>query len=69
MPSPGGADSKEARVPAELLVPEDGAFVRRDRATGEVLGRSGADVPAGGSAARVGPVVVLRLPDRVLAYR
>jgi outer membrane protein assembly factor BamB len=66
-PSTAGKDSRE---PAALLVPEDGAFVRRDPATGAELGRSAVtDAPDGGVAAQVGPVVVLRLPDRVLGYR
>ena len=56
-----------ARDPQSVLVPEDGAFVRRDAATGAELGRSHAPaVTPGGTATQVGPVVVLRLPDRVL---
>jgi outer membrane protein assembly factor BamB len=59
-----------ARGPQPLVVPEDGAFVRRDAATGAELGRSAAQAgTAGGTATEVGPVVVVRLPDRVLAYR
>jgi outer membrane protein assembly factor BamB len=54
---------------AALLVPEDGGFVRRDPATGAELGRSTADVPPGGVPEAVGPVIVYRLDDRVLAYR
>jgi outer membrane protein assembly factor BamB len=66
--APGVA--KDARGTPPLLVPEDGAFVRRDPATGAELGRSSAgDPPEGGLAAGIGPVVVYRLPDRVLAYR
>ena len=79
-PLPGRSPHSACRVrrpsrrtpaaPPALLVPEDGAFVRRDPATGGELGRSAAeDLPAGGLATTVGPVVVLRLPDRVLAYR
>lgn len=69
LPGPAAA-GKDARGPAALLVPEDGAFVRRDPLTGAELGRSAvADVPGGGVAAQAGPVVVLRLPDRVLGYR
>jgi outer membrane protein assembly factor BamB len=53
-----------------LLVPEGDAFVRRDPATGTALGRSTAPgVADGGTASQLGAVVVLRLPDRVLAYR
>jgi hypothetical protein len=52
------------------VVPEDGAFVERDPATGAELGRSTAPSLAEGSTATlVGPVVVVRLPDRVLGYR
>ena len=62
----GGA----ARGPEPLLVPDDGAFVRHDPATGAAVGRSEArGLPDGGTATDVGPVVVLRLPDRVVAYR
>ena len=70
LPASPGGDGKDARSPTGLLVPEDGALVQRDPATGAELGRSGvADLPDGGVAARIGPVVVLRLPDRVLGYR
>jgi outer membrane protein assembly factor BamB len=56
--------------PAPLLVPEDDGFVQRDPLTGTRLGISTAsEVPDGGTASRVGPVVVYQLPDRVLAYR
>ena len=66
--APGVA--KDARGTPPLLVPEDGAFVRRDPATGTELGRSAVDdLSDGGLAVGVGPVVVYRLPDRVLAYR
>jgi hypothetical protein len=52
------------------VVPEDGAFVRRDAGTGAELGRSAAPAgTAGGTATEVGLVVVVRLPDRVLGYR
>jgi outer membrane protein assembly factor BamB len=53
-----------------LLVPDEDGFSRRDPASGDELGHSAAaDVPPGGTATGVGPVVVYRLPDRVLAYR
>jgi outer membrane protein assembly factor BamB len=53
-----------------LLVPDAGAFVRRDPGTGAEVGRSEApNTGAGGIATQVGPIVVLRLPDRVLGYR
>jgi hypothetical protein len=52
-----------------LVVPEDGAFVRRNAATGAELGRSATPAgTAGGTATGIGPVVVVRLPDRVLAF-
>jgi outer membrane protein assembly factor BamB len=61
---------KDAQRPTTLLVPEDGAFVFRDAATGAELGRSAVtDLPDGGVAAHVGPGIVLRLPDRVLGFR
>lgn len=70
LPAPPVPDGKDTRSPTALLVPEDGGFVRRDPATGAELGRSEvADLPVGGLAEAVGPVVVLRLPDRVLGYR
>jgi hypothetical protein len=70
LPTSGGS-GKDAREATELLVPEDGAFVRRDTVTGVELGRSAIDddVPDRGIATTVGPVVVLRLPDRILTYR
>ena len=69
LPTSGGS-GKDAREATELLVPEDGAFVRRDTVTGVELGRSVVDaVPDHGIATTVGPVVVLRLPDRILTYR
>lgn len=53
-----------------VLVPEDGAFVQRDPRTGQEAGRSTApEVPAGGTASVVGPVVVYRAGDRVTGYR
>ena len=69
LPTPPPA-AKDDRTPAALLVPEDGAFVQRDPTTGAELGRStAADLPDGGTATQVGPVVVLRLPERMLGYR
>jgi hypothetical protein len=53
-----------------LLVPDEDGFSHRDPRSGEEVGRSSADdVPAGGTASGVGPVIVHRLPDRVLVYR
>jgi outer membrane protein assembly factor BamB len=55
---------------ASVFVPDDAGFTRRELATGAELGRSAvAGVPAGGVADSVGPTIVYRLPDRVLAYR
>jgi hypothetical protein len=69
LPAAPIAAGKDARSPAVLLVPHDGGFAHRDPDTGAELARSDvADVPAGGLATAIGPVVVLRLPDRVLAY-
>jgi outer membrane protein assembly factor BamB len=58
-------------VDPPVLVPEEGAVVARDVRTGAELRRMtvDAEIPAGGRAATVGPVVVYRLADRVLAYR
>ncbi len=52
-----------------VLVPEEGGFVSRVARTGVETGRStvDGDLPAGGRAATIGPVVVYRLADRVLA--
>jgi outer membrane protein assembly factor BamB len=64
------AAAKSIGATQPVVVPEDGAFVRRDAATGAELGRSTAPAgTAGGTATGVGPVVVVRLTDRVLAYR
>ena len=58
-----------ATGPGLLLVPDDEGFTHRDPRSGAEVGRSSAaDVPAGGTASAVGPVIVYRLPDRVLAY-
>jgi outer membrane protein assembly factor BamB len=69
LPSSVGAP-KAARAAEPLLVPDADAVVRRDPATGVELGRSVApDLPQGGTATGIGPVVVLQLPDRVRTYR
>jgi outer membrane protein assembly factor BamB len=61
---------KDDATPDVLLVPDEDGFAHRDPATGAELARSAAgDLPAGGVATGVGPVVVYRLPDRVLGYR
>lgn len=56
---------------AELLIPDEDGFVRRDLATGEETSRTPVDggFEVGGRVTVVGPVVVYGLPDRVLAYR
>jgi len=60
---------KDARTPVALLVPDADGFSSRDPGTGAELGRSDADdVPEGGVASAIGPVVVYRLDDEVLAY-
>lgn len=61
---------KKAGERVTVLVPGAGGFVRRNPATGAEVGRSVvAGVPPGGVASSLGPVVVYRLDDRVLAYR
>ncbi len=56
---------------ASVLVPEEDGFVRRDLATGDEVGRLPVDggLQAPGRTSVVGPVVVYRLPDRVVGYR
>lgn len=52
-----------------VLVPDADGFAHRDVATGAVTGRSSVPgLPDDGATATVGPVVVYRLTDRVLAY-
>jgi outer membrane protein assembly factor BamB len=65
----GGAD-KTAPGATAAWVPEADGFVRRDLGTGAETGRAAVDggPPAGGLTTAVGPVLVHRLPDRVLAY-
>ncbi|MGR7023734.1 outer membrane protein assembly factor BamB family protein [Geodermatophilus sp. URMC 62] len=55
---------------ARVWVPEEGGFVVRDVATGAELGRSAVDggLTPGGRTSVVGPVLVYRLPDRVVGY-
>nr|WP_239520533.1 PQQ-binding-like beta-propeller repeat protein [Blastococcus saxobsidens] len=63
---PAGADV----AAAPLAVPEDGAVVLRDPASGEELDRFTVEgLPDGGTATVVGPAIVLRLDDRVLGFR
>jgi outer membrane protein assembly factor BamB len=68
---PGGvADGKQLGAEAPVPVPEEGAVVLRDLATGGEVSRSTADgLPAGGLATVAGPVVVLQLTDRVVGFR
>ncbi len=52
-------------------MPEASGFVPRDALTGARRGEPSAveDLPSGGVATAVGPVVVYQLPDRVVVYR
>jgi hypothetical protein len=56
---------------ADVLVPEEDGVVRRDLATGDEIERLPVDggLEAPGRTSVVGPVVVYRLPDRVIGYR
>jgi outer membrane protein assembly factor BamB len=56
---------------SSVLVPENDGFVRRDLATGDEVDRLAVDggLAEPGLTQVVGPVVVYRLPDRVLGYR
>jgi hypothetical protein len=56
---------------ASVLVPEEDGFVRRDLATGDEVERLPVDggLEAPGRTSVVGPLVVYRLPDRVVGYR
>ena len=56
---------------AEVLVPEEGAVVRRSLADGTERGRSATDsvLPAGGRTSVVGPAVVYATGDQVVALR
>jgi outer membrane protein assembly factor BamB len=70
LPSVGtGKDSAAAEV--TVTVPEDGAFVQRALSDGTELRRSTTadDVPAGGRASVLGPVVVYATADEVTGYR
>ncbi|SDO16880.1 PQQ-like domain-containing protein [Klenkia soli] len=66
---PAPADDKAD--PGTVVVPEEGAFVTRDLATGAEVSRSTTadDVPAGGRTALVGSTVVVTTTDAVAAYR
>jgi outer membrane protein assembly factor BamB len=56
---------------APLLVPTADGVAQRDAFTGAELGRSavGDELAEGGTVSTVGPVLVYRLADRVIAYR
>ena len=62
---------KQGDGAAVLMVPEASGFVPRDALTGERRGDPSEveDLPAGGTATAVGPVVVHQLDDRVDVYR
>lgn len=65
----GGLPAAAPAEATEVVVPTAEGFVRRDLLTGAEVGRSdAAGVPGGGTADVVGPVVVLRIDDRVRAY-
>lgn len=61
---------KDPARPVPLVLPDADGFSFRDPSTGVESTRSSvAGLPPAGSAAVTGPVVVLRLDDRVLGYR
>ncbi|MGY1637751.1 PQQ-binding-like beta-propeller repeat protein [Geodermatophilus sp. SYSU D00742] len=65
---PAVPESPTGGIP--VPVPQDGAVVVRDLPTGAELGRSDvAGLRPGGLTTLAGPVVVLQLPDRVIAFR
>jgi outer membrane protein assembly factor BamB len=64
------AAPKDADRPAALVLPDEQGFSSRDPATGTELERFAvAGLPSGGTVSGIGPVVLLRLDDRVLGYR
>jgi outer membrane protein assembly factor BamB len=66
----GAADRGTTPLGTPVAVPEDGAIVFRDLATGDELGRSAVpDLRAGEVTTVAGPVVVSQLPDEVVAHR
>jgi outer membrane protein assembly factor BamB len=69
LPAAAESDKLVAGIGA-VVVPSSDAFVSRDLTTGVIRGRFAVSgLAPGGSATTVGPVVVYRLGDRVLAYR
>jgi outer membrane protein assembly factor BamB len=69
LPAASGA-VKDPDAPAGLVLPDEGGFSARDPVTGAETARWAVDgLPADGSASVIGPVVVLRLEERVVGYR
>jgi hypothetical protein len=69
LPAPAGAVTEDDE-PAALVLPDERGFATRDPASGAELDRFAVSgLPGGGAVAGVGPVVVVRLDDRVLGYR
>jgi outer membrane protein assembly factor BamB len=69
LPMASGA-VKDADSPAALVLPDAEGLSSRDPATGAELDRYAVSgLPGGGTASVIGPVVVLRLDDRVRGYR
>jgi outer membrane protein assembly factor BamB len=69
LPAASGAVD-DADSPATTVLPDGEGFSSRDPATGAELARFAvAGLPSGGFASAIGPVVVLRLDDRVVGYR
>ena len=61
---------KDPDAPAGLVLPDGDGFSARDPVTGAETARWAVDgLPADGSASVIGPVVVLRLEERVVGYR
>ena len=69
LPAGGETGGTEPEA-AALWVPEADGFVLRDRTTGAETGRAAVDggLEPGGRTSVVGPVLVYRLPDRVLGH-
>jgi outer membrane protein assembly factor BamB len=69
LPAASGA-VQDTHAPAAIVLPDGEGFSARDPADGAEIGRFAvAGPPSGGVASVIGPVVVLRLDDRVLGYR
>ncbi len=64
------AGPEDAARPDPIVLPDEQGFSFRDPVTGAELGRSAVSgLPPSGTASVIGPVVVLRLDDRVLGHR